>query len=274
VPLVRFEVTRPVLGEGLDLTVLAEHAGPLEDGLALLPELAAQWGPGGQLHALASAPPLEAVPVSAETALLLSLARPCGVHVDTSSGTARAAGLLGLPGVQDQQALAVDLLVAELLDAGCVGVRAALGPVVRVAGAAPDHRGWPCAVPSALGGRPHEVWLRDEALAVVVAQRPCWHPSGARPVDVVAVAAPHAWTALRAAAAGAAAGARQGMAAAVAVLRRDGLPALVDGPGGPVVALGAWARGGAAEPGGGCTGSPTASGGPRARGARSPAARG
>ena len=85
VPLINFAVSRPVLGTRGDIEAWAEHAGQLEDGLALLNELDQMWGPQGELNGLAELAAGRRAEVSWDTALLLSMSATRGLQVDVAN---------------------------------------------------------------------------------------------------------------------------------------------------------------------------------------------
>lgn len=186
VPVIAFSTSAPGLGTRVSIRVLAEHAGALEEGLLLLGELTERWGPDGELAALAAAPTLRPVAVSPETLLLLSLSEAPGVGVGMEDQLAWRTGPVQLPGLPAQQALAADLLVEELLDAGCLSALVGVGGAWRASGPAIGHAGWAVPLQDADGGR-HTVRLRDGGLVTV-----------ARASGAVSATAPRAWQAWRA----------------------------------------------------------------------------
>ena len=121
-PLVNFAVSRPVLGTAADIEAWAEHAGQLEDGLALLDDLDQLWGPQGELDRLAELAAGRRAEVSWDTALLLSMSATGGLQVDVANHLVRRTGeVLLLPTTSARHALAADLVLRELLDAGLRG---------------------------------------------------------------------------------------------------------------------------------------------------------
>ena len=132
VPLINFAVSRPVLGTSADVEAWAEHAGQLEDGLALLNELDQMWGPQGELNRLAELAVGRRAEVSWDTALLLSMSATSGLQVDVvNRQVLRTAEELLLPTTSARQALTADLVLRELLDAGCAAATVAIGAFVR-----------------------------------------------------------------------------------------------------------------------------------------------
>jgi hypothetical protein len=131
VPLINFAVSRPVLGTSADVEAWAEHAGQLEDGLALLNELDQMWGPQGELNRLAELAAGGRAEVSWDTALLLSMSATRGLRVDVANRLVLRIGEVVLPSASARRALAADLVLRELLDAGCAAATVAIGGFVR-----------------------------------------------------------------------------------------------------------------------------------------------
>ena len=137
VPVVQFVVTVEKLGAVCCLEVLAEHAGPVEDGLEVLDDLDTRWGPGGELDVLRDTELGTPVPVSWETLLLLGAAAvrtgPAGgLDLDVPHGTATRTGLSPAPTGEEMHAVAVELVAQELQDAGCLAARVCVGRTTRV----------------------------------------------------------------------------------------------------------------------------------------------
>ena len=136
-PLIYFSASRFILGAPAEVEVMAIHAGQLEDGLMLLDELDRRWGSDGELAAIAdlssSPSSVDAVlEVSWDTVVLLAVTRPTGVEVELVSHEARRIGPVELPTMDVRRALAVELVVRELTDAGCAAAAVAIGDMVRI----------------------------------------------------------------------------------------------------------------------------------------------
>jgi hypothetical protein len=136
-PLIYFAASRFILGAPAELEVMAVHAGQLEDGLMLLDELDRQWGSDGELGAIADLPSSRggldaAFEVSWDTVLLLVVSRPPGVQIELVSHQARRIGPVELPAMDVRRALAVELVIRELTDAGCAAAAVAIGDMVGV----------------------------------------------------------------------------------------------------------------------------------------------
>ena len=130
-PLINFAVSRPVLGTSAEIEAWANHAGQLEDGLALLDELDQLWGPQGELNWLVELAAGRRAEVSWDTALLLSMSATRGLQVDVADHLVLRIGEVVLPTTSARQALAADLVLRELLDAGCAAATVAIGGFVR-----------------------------------------------------------------------------------------------------------------------------------------------
>lgn len=176
-----FEIRTDVASAGVRICVVGGDAGIAEDARARLVELAGRWWPTGSDSELKRINDDGGRPVSAsaETVLLVGLALQAaretrgaydprasrgsidpipyapaaaggdsgaawttGFAVDPSFGTVAmpADAALDLRGVD--LALAADLVVADMLDAGAYGVCVDVGGHVRTAGAAPSRAGW------------------------------------------------------------------------------------------------------------------------------------
>jgi hypothetical protein len=184
VPVASWAATTWALGAPADLQLVAAGPAPLEDALLLLRELSRQWGAHGELAAIGTAPPLHRVRVSGETVLLLSLTGSDGVAVDVADQLAWRTGRARLPDPDARRALAVDLLVAELLDAGAAGALVGVGSAWRASGPRLGGAAW--RIPCGSTG----VDLADGALVV--------RTSSARSGSTLAARAPYAWQAWRA----------------------------------------------------------------------------
>ena len=137
VPVVHFVATVEKLGAVCCVEVLAEHAGPVEDGLEVLDDLHARWGPGGELDVLRDAEAGTPVPLTWETLLLLGATtvstEPTGtLDLDVPHGTATRTGLSPAPTADEMHAVAVELVAQELQDAGCLAARVSVGGTTRV----------------------------------------------------------------------------------------------------------------------------------------------
>lgn len=141
VPLINFAVNRPVLSTTADIGAWAEHAGQLEYGLALLGELDELWGPQGELAAIDASVDGQVAEVSWDTVLLLTVSPPKGVYVDVANHVVRRTGPIELPPMTARHALLADLVLRELLDAGCAAARVAVGGFVRSLDPWPHDRG-------------------------------------------------------------------------------------------------------------------------------------
>ena len=130
-PLINFVVSRPVLGTSAEIEAWAEHAGQLEDGLALLTELGQLWDTAGELEGLAELAADHRAEVSWDTALLLSMSATRGLRVDVANRLVLRSGEAVLPSASARRALAADLVLRELLDAGCAAATVAIGGFVR-----------------------------------------------------------------------------------------------------------------------------------------------
>ena len=133
VPVVHLVATVEKLDALCCVEVLAEHAGPLEDGLQVLEELQESWGAEGELDALRDAPVGACVQVSWETLLLLRMVSPraeapdvVDLDLDVSHGTATRTGSSWSPTADEIHVVAVDLVAQEVQDAGCVAARCPL----------------------------------------------------------------------------------------------------------------------------------------------------
>lgn len=142
VPVVHFVVTVDKLGAACSIEVLAEHAGPVEDGLQVLEDLDASWGPGGELDTLGDTAAGTPVPLTWETLLLLGTmttgtqTRGTGatdaLDLDVPHGTATRRGPAPGPTADEMHAVAVGLVAQELQDAGCLAARVSVGSRTRV----------------------------------------------------------------------------------------------------------------------------------------------
>jgi hypothetical protein len=130
-PLINFVVSRPVLGTSAEIEAWAEHAGQLEDGLALLTELDQLWDTSGELDGLAELAAGHRAEVNWDTALLLSMSATSGLRVDVANRLVLRIGEVVLPSASARRALAADLVLRELLDAGCAAATVAVGGFVR-----------------------------------------------------------------------------------------------------------------------------------------------
>jgi hypothetical protein len=130
-PLINFAVSRPVLGAAADIEAWAEHAGQFEDGLALLSELDQLWGPQGELDRLAELAGGRYAEVSWDTALLLSMSATSGLQIDLVNHQVLRTGEVRLPAASARHALTADLVLRELLDAGCAAATVAISGFVR-----------------------------------------------------------------------------------------------------------------------------------------------
>ena len=140
VPLINFAVSKPALGTAAEIEAWAEHAGQLEDGLLLLDELDQLWGPQGELDRLAELADGHRAEVSWDTALLLSKSATSGLQVDLANHLVRRTGKALLPTAGARRALAADLVLRELLDAGCAAATVAIGGFV--SSVDPGRRAW------------------------------------------------------------------------------------------------------------------------------------
>lgn len=132
VPVVHFAVTVEKLGTVWSVQVLAEHAGPVEDGLQVLEDLHAAWGPDGELAGLSNAPTGVPVPLGWETLLLLGAMMrrpgpPGTVDLDVPHGSASRSGPWRAPTPDEMHAVALDLVAQELQDAGCLAAQLSAG---------------------------------------------------------------------------------------------------------------------------------------------------
>ena len=121
-----------MLGAAAEIEVMAEHAGQLEDGLMMLDELDRRWGGEGELVAIAGLSEGACLQVSWDTVLLLSVTRLPGVEVELVTRRVRRVGEVMLPTVDVRRAIAVELVVRELTDAGCAAAAVAIGEFVAV----------------------------------------------------------------------------------------------------------------------------------------------
>src|SRR5690348_13199616 len=131
-PLIYFAATRFALGATVEVEVMAEHAGQLEDGLMLLDDLDRRWGGHGELAAIAGLPADGELEVSWDTVLLLTVARPRGIEVELVTRRAARIGPVELPAQDVRRAVAAELVARELTDAGCAAAAVAVGDVVVV----------------------------------------------------------------------------------------------------------------------------------------------
>ena len=131
VPVVHFVATSERLGTVCSLEVLAEHAGPVEDGLQLLDELDACWGPGGELDVLDRASIGTSVALTWESLLLLGTmvraGASGGLDLDVAHASATRTGPARTPTADEMHAVAVDLVAQELRDSGCLAARVSAG---------------------------------------------------------------------------------------------------------------------------------------------------
>ena len=131
-PLIYLAASRYVLGAAAEVEVMAEHAGQLEDGLALLDQLDQRWGKDGELAGIGRLATGHELEVSWDTVLLLTVAPIAGVEVELVTRRARRIGPIELPSAVVRQAVAVELVARELTDAGCAAVAVAIGELVLV----------------------------------------------------------------------------------------------------------------------------------------------
>lgn len=199
-----FDVTLHVLGVQAHLTVVSPDASVIDDARARLRQLDRLWDaddPTGDMARLLREP-CRSVPVSSDTLLLLSLAFDAGLlaeaDIELPAGTARAPGLLvARHGCEDLSpsglcalghALAADLVVADLLEAGVTTARVAVGAAVRVEGRGPRRDGWFVPVTHPAGHfSPACLRLDSGAVGSAAAASP---RSGVRAAVVVST---HAW---------------------------------------------------------------------------------
>lgn len=162
-----YEVRTAVGEAAAHLAIVGGGPGLIEDARDRLDELARRWdatGDGaGELDRAGSG---RSAP-SPETTLLLGLAE---------QGAAEPGWLV--------RGLAADLVAADLMDGGAVGVCVNIGGDVRAAGVSPRHGGWRVGLRGSRGRTDGLVLLRDAGVA-----------TAGRPGRVVHVVASQAWSA-------------------------------------------------------------------------------
>jgi thiamine biosynthesis lipoprotein len=138
-----------MLGRPAYVGVVCANPTLLDEANTRLSELDRKWrpdGPGSELARLVAYPGV-AHHVSADTVLLAELdarrpGEPASLYVDSAHGSV---GLLAnqpvhLGGLA--AALATDLILIDLVEAGAAGACVRIGPNTRAIGASPQRRGW------------------------------------------------------------------------------------------------------------------------------------
>ncbi len=195
-----------VFGYRAYVGLVSPHSSILGDAREHLADLEGRWSLDGRHSEVARLDRNRgvALAVSADTLLLAGLAglqgqpwagpRQRGVLVDARHGVVGLSGDGPWHITPLAAALAADLVVTDMIEAGADGACVRIGTAVRAEGASPRGAGWLTTAPRARTGRPGAV-LRLRQGAVVTARRHLSDESGDDRPRAVSVVTDHAWRA-------------------------------------------------------------------------------